>query len=123
MFDDLEGTEVAIIGMAGRFPGARTLDAFWRNLRDGVESIEFPSDAELLARGLDPARLADPLWVKAAAVLDDPDAFDAAFFGISHREAELLDPQHRVFLECAHEALERASYAVETSAAIGVFAG
>src|SRR5439155_18183596 len=96
----------------------------WRNLRDGLESISFLSDHELLARGLDPALLADPLWVKAAAVLDDFDAFDAAFFGLTPREAELMDPQHRLFLECASEALERAGYNPDTAPeAIGVYGG
>jgi natural product biosynthesis luciferase-like monooxygenase protein len=121
---ELDGTEVAIIGMAGRFPGAPTLAAFWHNLRLGVESIAFPSADQLRARGLDPARLADPHWVKACAVLPDFDAFDAAFFGIPHREAELLDPQHRVFLECSWQALEAAGYLPDSCPlAVGVFAG
>src|SRR5262245_8052885 len=124
MLPELDGTEVAIIGMAGRFPGARDLDEFWRNLCDGVESISFPSDTELLSRGLAPALLAEPSWVKAAAVLDAFDSFDAAFFGYTPREAELIDPQQRLFLECASEALERAGYNPDTApGAIGVFGG
>jgi len=121
---DLDGTEIAIIGMAGRFPGANDLDTFWRNLRDGVESIASLSDQELVAQGVDSATLNDPAYVKAAAVLDGMEQFDAAFFGMSHREAEITDPQHRVFLECAWEALERAGYTSETyTGAVGVFAG
>ncbi|HEX8291632.1 MAG TPA: beta-ketoacyl synthase N-terminal-like domain-containing protein, partial [Pyrinomonadaceae bacterium] len=67
------GYEVAIIGMSGRFPGARNLDEFWRNLRGGVESVSFFTDEELLADGVDPARLGDPGFVKAGAVLEDPE--------------------------------------------------
>src|SRR5215210_3014242 len=95
------GLEVAIIGMAGRFPGARNIDEFWRNLRDGVEGISFFSDQELLASGVDPAMLDDPLYVKARGVLEDIELFDAAFFDMNPREAEITDPQHRFFLECA----------------------
>src|SRR5436305_13299413 len=124
MFDDLNGTEIAIIGMAGRFPGARDVEAFWSNLRAGVESITALTDQDLLARGVAPDALRDPNLVKAAAVLDDMELFDAGFFGITHREAELMDPQHRVLLECAWEALERAGYAMDTfNGAIGVYAG
>ena len=116
---------VAVIGMAGRFPGARDLDAFWRNLRDGVESVRTLTDEEILSEpGVDPAVVAQPNLVRAGALLDDVDLFDADFFGISPREAELLDPQQRVFLECAWEALERAGYAVEGYEGwIGLFAG
>src|SRR5436305_12649637 len=103
MGEQVNGTEIAIIGMAGRFPGAANIDAFWRNLRDGVESITFLTDGELAARGVDQATLCDPGFVKAAATLDNVEAFDAPFFGINLREAELIDPQHRFFLECAWE--------------------
>ena len=122
--EQFEGTEIAIIGMAGRFPGANTLEQFWQNLRDGVESIRFLTDDELRALGVPSTTLDDPTYVKAAAAIDDMDLFDAAFFGISHREAELIDPQHRIFLECAWEALERAGYIVsQHDCPIGVFAG
>lgn len=118
------GSEIAIIGMAGRFPGANTLDAFWQNLKNGVESISFFTDAELLAAGVDPTLLQDPHFVKARAELDAPEGFDAAFFGFSPREAELTDPQHRLFLESAWSALEHAGYdAAAYPGAIGVFAG
>jgi acyl transferase domain-containing protein len=119
-----DGNEIAIIGMAGRFPGAANLEQFWCNLRDGVESIIFPTEQELAQRGVDPAAMRDPAYVKAAAALDGMELFDAAFFGMSHREAELTDPQHRIFLECAWEALERSGYISERyDGAIGVFAG
>src|SRR5689334_24253508 len=98
---------IAIVGMAGRFPRARNLDEFWRNLRDGVEAISFFTEEELLAAGVDAALLRDPAYVRAAGILEDPELFDASFFGINHREAEMMDPQHRVFLECAWEALEK----------------
>ncbi len=118
------GLEVAIVGMAGRFPGARDLDAFWRNLRDGVESISFFSDDELLASGVPRTLIDDPRFVRAAGVLEDADRFDAAFFGYSPREAELIDPQQRLFLECAWEALEDAGYdSLRYPGLIGVYGG
>jgi acyl transferase domain-containing protein len=117
-------SEVAIIGMSGRFPGARDVDEFWRNLRDGVESIEFFSDEELEAAGIAPALLRHPNYVKAGAVLADVEMFAAAFFGFSPREAALTDPQHRLFLECAWEALENAGYDPHRcQERIGVYAG
>ncbi|GAB4215711.1 MAG: hypothetical protein OHK0022_55950 [Roseiflexaceae bacterium] len=119
-----DGSEIAIIGMAGRFPGASDLAAFWNNLRDGVESITFFSDEQLRAAGVDPALLADPAYVRAAPVLDGVEEFDAAFFGYTPREAELMDPQQRLFLECAWQALEHAGYTPERAGgAVGVFAG
>src|SRR5918911_1285691 len=116
--------EIAIIGMAGRFPRARSVDQFWQNLRDGVESISFFSDEELEAAGVERSALSDPNYVKAGAVLDDLELFDASFFGFNPREAEIMDPQHRFFLECAWEALEAAGYDSETyPGRIGVYAG
>ena len=100
--------------MSGRFPGARDIDEFWQNLRDGVESIAFFSDEELASSDIDPAVLSDPNYVKARGVLEDTELFDASFFGFSPREAEIMDPQHRLFLECAWEALENAGYDAET---------
>jgi acyl transferase domain-containing protein/acyl carrier protein len=119
---------IAIIGMAGRFPGARNVEQFRQNMENGVESVTFFSDEELLGQGVPPARLHDPNYVKAAPLLDDYDLFDAAFFEYSPREAELMDPQHRILLECAWEALENAGYAPRreahrSSPSIGVFAG
>jgi acyl transferase domain-containing protein/acyl carrier protein len=116
--------DIAIVGMSGRFPQARDLDEFWRNLQRGVEAISFFSDTTLLEAGVDPNLLHDQQYVRAASVLADAECFDAAFFGVSPREAEILDPQQRVFLECAWEALESAGYNPQTYAGpIGVFAG
>jgi amino acid adenylation domain-containing protein len=118
------GSAVAIVGMAGRFPGAADPEELWRNLCGGVESITFFPDEELAAAGIDPALLADPAYVRARGVLPGADTFDAAFFDCTPREAEILDPQQRVFLECAWEALESAGYAPERyPGRIGVYAG
>ena len=120
----LEERGIAIVGMAGRFPGARDVEAFWDNLRNGVESISFFSDEELSAAGVPGALLKDPRYVKARGSLEAADLFDAAFFGYTPREAQLIDPQQRVFLECAWEALERAGYDPERfPGLIGVYAG
>src|ERR1044071_3411453 len=118
----MTGLEIAIIGMAGRFPGARNVEEFWQNLRDGVESVTFFTDEELLSSGVDPGLLLNPNYVKASPVLEGADLFDAEFFGYSPREAEMIDPQHRVFLECAWEALENAGYNPEAyKGLIGVY--
>ncbi|HEX3891038.1 MAG TPA: SDR family NAD(P)-dependent oxidoreductase [Terracidiphilus sp.] len=115
---------LAIVGMAGRFPGAPNIADFWRNIRDGVESVRQLSDAELLAAGATPEELADPCYVKAASRLDDVPMFDAGFFGLSPRDASIMDPQHRHFLECAWEALEDAGHPPrDFNGTIGVFAG
>ena len=116
--------QIAIIGMACRFPGADNVRTFWSNLCAGTESIAFFSDAELLAAGVDPSLLANPNYVKAAPILSDVDSFDASFFGYSPREAAIIDPQHRLFLEVAREAFEDAGYHPDAyDGAIGVFAG
>ncbi|MEA2692360.1 MAG: hypothetical protein QOJ16_1747, partial [Acidobacteriota bacterium] len=124
---DRAAREVAILGMAGRFPGAPDLDRFWENLRQGVESISFFSKEEVAAAGVDPALLEDPAYVRAAGVLAGADLFDAPFFDFRPREAQLMDPQQRIFLECAAEALDRAGYGAGSPAAgacrIGVYAG
>jgi acyl transferase domain-containing protein len=120
--ESLEG--VAIIGMAGRFPGAQNVEQFWRNLRDGVESISVLTDEQILSEGVDPELLKHPNYVKAGGTLEGVELFDAAFFGMTPRDAELTDPQQRLFLECASEALESAGYAAEDSqVSIGVYAG
>ena len=106
---------IAIIGMAARMPGAANLEAFWNNLRDGVESVSRFSEEELLESGLvDLETIRHPLFVPAKAILDGVEMFDAAFFGISPREAELMDPQHRLLMECAVEVLEHAGHDAET---------
>jgi acyl transferase domain-containing protein len=115
---------VAIIGMAGRFPGAPTVDAFWRNLRDGVESVVRYDDEALRAAGVPPSLIAHPDYVKAGAPLADMELFDAGFFGFSPLDASILDPQHRHFLECSWEAMEAAGYAPGSfEGSVGVFAG
>ncbi|NEO58120.1 MAG: AMP-binding protein [Okeania sp. SIO3B5] len=101
---------IAVIGMACRFPGANNLAEFWQNLALGKESITFFSEAELLATGIDPNLVKNPNYVKASPILDDIESFDADFFGYTKKEAELLDPQQRLFLECAWESLEDAGY-------------
>ncbi len=117
-------TDVAIIGMAGRFPGADDVDEFWSNLRQGVESIRSLSDDELREAGVAPEVFERADYVRAQARLSDVGHFDAEFFGYSPREAEITDPQHRILLECAWQALESAGYASESDAGrIGVYAG
>lgn len=115
---------IAIIGMAGRFPAAPDIAEFWRLLRDGVEGISFFSEDELIASGVSAAKVRSPNYVRAKGVLEDADLFDASFFGYNPREAEVIDLQQRVFLECAWSALEAAGYGSEKRpSAIGVFAG
>jgi acyl transferase domain-containing protein len=117
-------SEIAIIGMSGRFPGAGNVSAFWDNLLGGVETITTFTDEELIAAGEDPQAINHPDYVKARGVLENIEMFDAAFFGFTRREAEIMDPQQRMFLECAWEALEDAGYDSETyEGAVGVFAG
>ena len=111
--------------MAGRFPGAPDVERFWRNLREGrrVDHPLLGGGAAAGGRGRGSAST-DPAYVPARPILDDVELFDAAFFGFSPREAEMIDPQHRLFLECAWEALEDAGYDPERFAGpIGVFAG
>jgi phthiocerol/phenolphthiocerol synthesis type-I polyketide synthase E len=116
-------TPVAIIGMAARFPGAAHVDEFWRNLEDGVESLHTFSESELVAEGVDPEQLSDPRYVRKGSVLEGYDLFDAAFFGMAPKEAKWMDPQHRLLLECAWQALEDAGYACEEGLRAGVYAG
>ncbi|MDX2184120.1 MAG: SDR family oxidoreductase [Gemmatimonadaceae bacterium] len=118
------GNEIAIVGMGGRFPGARTLEQFWQNLRNGVESVRVLTDDELRAAGVSAAELQDPNYVKAAPVLDEVGWWDAGFWGFSPKDAAIMDPQHRLFLEVSWEALERAAIVPSRfEGAIGVFAG
>jgi acyl transferase domain-containing protein/surfactin synthase thioesterase subunit/acyl carrier protein len=105
-----QNVDVAIIGLSCRFPGAATAQEFWNNLCDGVESITFFSDQELVAAGVDPSLIANPSYVKAAPLLHDIEMFDASFFGYSPKDAALLDPQQRLFLEVCWEAFENAGY-------------
>ncbi|HST23140.1 MAG TPA: polyketide synthase, partial [Blastocatellia bacterium] len=122
--DNLSASDIAVVGMAGRFPGANSVDEFWNNLEAGVESISFFTDQELRDSGVPPSALSDPNYVKAKGVVNDVDLFDATFFGFNHREAQILDPQHRLFLECAWQAIESAGYDCESyDGRIGVYAG
>ncbi|MFN6565611.1 SDR family NAD(P)-dependent oxidoreductase [Dendronalium sp. ChiSLP03b] len=117
-------SDIAVIGMSCRFPGANNIDEFWQNLCNGVESISFFSDEEIIAAGVDPALVKNPNYVKAKPILSDVESFDADFFGYSTKEAELLDPQQRLLLECAWESLETAGYNPLTyDGAIGIYAG
>ena len=122
--DNAHLNSIAIIGMAGSFPKAPDIREFWRLLRDGVEAISVISEDELIAGGVSPARVRNPNYVRAKGVLEGADLFDASFFGYNPREAEVLDLQQRVFLECAWSALEAAGYGSEKRpSATGVFAG
>jgi acyl transferase domain-containing protein len=117
-------TGIAIIGMAGRFPGASDVDAFWENVAAGVRSVRTFSDEELIQAGVDAALLRHPRYVKAGTIIEGFDRFDGNFFGYPPSEAQLIDPQHRLFLECAWEALEDAAYAPEAyRGLIAVYAG
>ncbi len=118
------GGDIAIIGTAGRFPGARNVEELWQVLCEGKETVSFFTDEELLAAGVDPVVVRNPRYVRAASVLENIDHFDASLFGYAPREAEVMDPQHRIFLECAWEVLERAGYNPHSyPGLIGVFAG
>jgi acyl transferase domain-containing protein len=115
---------IAVIAMQGRFPGAPTLERFWQNLLDGVESLRPFTDEEVKAAGIDESWTKMPGFVPAGTVLDDVELFDAPFFGFSARDAEIIDPQQRIFLETAWEAVERAGYDPDTyPGSIGVFGG
>ncbi|MEP7271143.1 MAG: SDR family NAD(P)-dependent oxidoreductase [Acidobacteriota bacterium] len=121
-YGELEG--IAVIGMSSLFPNAHTLDEFWRNLANGVESISVLSDEDLVAAGVSPAMFRKPGYVRAACSLADATLFDAPFFAISTTEAEMMDPQHRLFLEYSWAALENAGYNPETyDGEIGVYGG
>jgi amino acid adenylation domain-containing protein len=115
---------IAIIGLSCRVPGASNAEQYWENLRDGRETISRFSDEELRAEGITQELLSDPSYVKAKGVLEEIEMFDAQFFGFSPKEAAILDPQHRLFLECAWQALEIAGYDADRyQGRIGVYAG
>jgi len=118
------GLEIAVIGMAGRFPGAKNIEEFWDNLKNGRESIYFFTDEELEEAGADPQLLKNPNIVKANGLLEDIDCFDASFFSYTPKEADIMDPQMRIFHECVWHALEDAGYDPGTyNGAIGLYAG
>ena len=116
--------DIAVVGLSCRFPGARSPKEFWQNLSSGIESITRFSDSELLQSGVSQSILDNPRYVKAAPVLEDPGSFDATFFGFTPAEARAMDPQHRILLELAHEALENAGCNPDNfPGRIGVFTG
>lgn len=118
------GIEIAIVGMAARFPGAEDVDAYWRNIRDGVTSVVDFSDEQLRRNGVPQHMLDDPEYVKSGVMFHGFDQFDAGFFGYTPREAENLDPQQRIFLECAWASLEHAGCDMERwPGKVGVYAG
>ncbi|HEX8149638.1 MAG TPA: polyketide synthase, partial [Pyrinomonadaceae bacterium] len=115
---------IAIIGMSGRFPQARDVEEFWRNLAEGRESVSRFSVEEVLAELIPHEVVRQPNYVRARAILDEPDLFDASFFGMQPREAAVTDPQQRLLLECAWEALEEAGYDPKAyEDPVGVFVG
>ncbi|MGY0231868.1 beta-ketoacyl synthase N-terminal-like domain-containing protein [Longispora urticae] len=124
MDEDYTVEPIAIVGMAARVPGAGDTSTFWRNLVDGVESVTQFTEAEQLARGAAPDELADPGWVNAGPALEAADCFDAPLFGFTAQEASVTDPQHRLFMELAHTALEDSGHDPgQFDGTIGVYAG
>jgi acyl transferase domain-containing protein/thioesterase domain-containing protein len=122
--NQVSASDIAIVGMALRVPGARNVAEFWQNLRDGVESIRTFSPEDLIAEGEDPERLHHPNYVPRGADLPDMEMFDAEFFGLNPKEAAIMDPQHRHFLECAWEAMEDAGRTPNNQPGpVGIFAG
>ena len=115
---------IAIVGMSCRFPGASNVEEFWENLLSGVESLTVLGEKELKAQGIPASVLKLPQYVNKGFVLKDIEFFDADFFGYNPREAEMIDPQQRLFLECAWEALENAGYDPQAyPGSIGLYAG
>lgn len=122
--DQVSPNDIAIVGMALRVPGASNVREFWENLRGGVESIRDVTEEELLAAGESAARIHLPNYVRRTSELPGMEMFDADFFGLSPKEAAIMDPQHRHFLECAWEAMEDAGRTPDSSSGpVGVFAG
>ncbi|MGD2086833.1 MAG: SDR family NAD(P)-dependent oxidoreductase [Candidatus Aminicenantes bacterium] len=118
------GLEIAVIGMSGRFPGAKNLDRFWDNLKKGIEAVTFFHEDELKESGFAPGLTRKPNFTKARAYLEDIEYFDSVFFNYTPKEAELMDPQIRLFHECSWEALENAGYDPESyQGLIGIYAG
>lgn len=115
---------IAIVAMTGRFPGSNSVEELWQNLRAGREGIRQFTDEELAQAGVPAEYISNPNYVRAGSILSAGEECDATFFGFSAREAEVTDPQQRLFLECAHEALEKAGYDPQTyTGRIGVYAG
>jgi amino acid adenylation domain-containing protein/non-ribosomal peptide synthase protein (TIGR01720 family) len=122
--DSFTGLEIAVIGMAGRFPGANNIESFWENLKKGIESVTFFSDDELVEAGVDESLINHPNYVKAKRNVEGKEYFDSAFFGYVPEEARLMDPQVRIFHQCVWHALEDAGYNSQTyPGLIGLYAG
>ncbi|MFE2292656.1 SDR family NAD(P)-dependent oxidoreductase [Streptomyces sp. NPDC059452] len=120
----LRGDHIAIVGMAARFPGATSVDEFWKNLCEGTESVEWRTADELDEMGVDESEYASDSYVTASYTAAELDGFDPGFFGLTQREAEIKDPQHRLFLELSNTALEHAGYDFRRmSRRVGVFGG
>ncbi|MCU0287996.1 MAG: polyketide synthase, partial [Acidobacteria bacterium] len=118
------GLEIAIIGMSGRFPGARNLNEFWENLKNGVISVIKLKDEDIEEAKSKFEIMKQPNWVQARASMDDMEYFDPSFFGYTPKEAELMNPQMRIFHECAWEALEDSGYEPRNyKKPIGLYAG
>ncbi len=118
------GQGIAIIGMAGRFPGANSVEALWEKICEGADCLHYSTDEELKAAGISDWQIKDPEFVRVSGYLEDAAQFDAQFFGFSAHDAALIDPQHRVFLECAWQAFEDAGYdPAECGSGVAVFAG
>lgn len=118
------GLELAVIGMSGRFPGAENLEQFWHNLKNGVDSISFFSDEELIESGIPPEFFNKSNYVRAYGILENKEYFDAFFFNYTKADADVMDPQMRILHECAWQAMEDAGCAAETdSLAIGLYLG
>ncbi len=121
---EIDANAIAIVGIASRVPGARNIDEYWRNLKNGVESIRHYKDEELLANGELPENLRKKNYVRTGAPLDGMEMFDGEFFGFSPKESAIMDPQHRQFLETAWEAMENAGHPPEKQEGpVGVWAG
>ena len=114
MTSEIHENDIAIVGMAARLPGAANVAEYWRNLREGVESIRTYTEQELLDAGEELENIRRPGYVKAGAPLEGMELFDGEFFGFSPKERAILDPQHRHFLECTWEALEDAGHQVDS---------
>lgn len=124
MPEDVSENDVAVVGMAGRFAGASDVDELWRRVVAGDDCLTDLTADDLLGEGVASATVADPAYVRRTGALDDVEGFDHRFFGIGARDAAVMDPQHRHFLEVAWEALESAAIVPEKFAgAIGVFGG
>ena len=119
-----DASAIAIVGLAGRFPGANSIEEFWGNLKTGHDALRWFTKEELVSCGVPAEVYTHPDYVPAGHVCDDVDKFDSAFWGIGKLEAEIMDPQHRVFMEVAWHAMEAAGYAPRTGTPIscGVFA-